>query len=325
MAVGVKSWSTTAGSNATADANINYSEGQLAPTLNNSARAMMAALAAFYDQIGGGATQGGSSNAYTITNNSVGAWSGYAAGDLAMIIANHTNSGAATLNVDGLGAKAITKNGTTALAASDIVSGGAYLVTYDGTRFVMVGEVSSGVYQPLDATLTALAGTLTAAGKVAYATGTDTVSEADSQAYGRSLWNVASEAALKALINAEAGVDFQAYDADTAKTDVATDWTAGQSIPLKAGAETSGSLTAASKNDIITLTGNITAPNSVFAAQDWIAIDPGTSSRTVTRGSGVTMYVNGSDSASATISSNTMALLYYRSASVCVLSGPGVS
>lgn len=176
-----------------------------------------------------------------------------------------------------------------------------------------------------DATLTALASILTATGKIPYATGVDTVSEADSQAYGRSLLNAADEATLKALVNLEIGTDVQAYDADTAKTDVATDWTAAQSIPLKAGNETAGTLTAASKNDAIPLTGNITAPSAVFAALEWVAIDPGTSNRTVTRGSGLTLYVNGTDSASATILANTQALLYYRSATVAILSGPGVS
>lgn len=321
MAVGVKSWSTTASSNANADSNINWAENQLAPTLNNSARATLAAIAALYDQIGGGATMGGSSNAYTITNASTGAWSSYATGDLIMLIANHTNSGAATLNVDGLGTKAITKNGTTALVSGDLVSGGAYLMTYDGTRFVLVGEVSSGVYQPIDPTLTALAGTLTGSGKVPYATGTDTVSEADSTSYGRALLNVADEAALKALVNLEIGTDVQAYDADTAKTDNAATWTAAQKIPIAVSAETSGTLTATSRNSTVNCSGNVTLDDGVFTAGDCILFDAGASARTFTRASGLTMYVNGTDSASATLSANQMGSAYWRSNSVVVLSG----
>lgn len=322
MAVGVKSWSTTASSNANADANINWAENQLAPTLNNSARATLAAIAALYDQIGGGTTVGGSSNAYTITNAATGAWSAYATGDLIMLIANHTNSGAATLNVDGLGTKAITKNGTTALASGDLQSGGAYLMTYDGTRFVLVGEVSSGVYQTLDATLTALSAILTGAGKVPYATGTDTVSEADSTSYGRSLWNVADEAAFKALVNLEVGTDVQGYDADTAKTDVAADWSAAQAIGMRVSAETSGTLTSASANKLLQLTDGITLPNSVFSAGQGHIIDPGTSSRTITRGSGIAMYVNGADASSATVPAGQVCGAVWRSASVVVLTGP---
>ena len=126
-------------------------------------------------------------------------------------------------------------------------------------------------------------------------------------------------------MNLEIGTDVQAYDADTAKTDVATDWTAAQAIRPKLSSETSGTLTSASANKVLQLTGGITAPNSVFTALDTMVLDPGTSNRTITRGSGVTMYVNGTDSASATVLANTLAPLHYRSASVCILSGAGVS
>lgn len=179
--------------------------------------------------------------------------------------------------------------------------------------------------QALDATLTAWAALSFASGKVGYGTGTDTFALADSTSYGRSLWNVADEAALKALVNLEIGTDVQAYDADTAKTDVATDWTAAQAIRPKLSSETTGTLTSASANKVLQLTGGITVPNSVFTALDTMVLDPGTSNRTITRGSGVTMYVNGTDSASATVLANTLASLHYRSASVCILSGAGVS
>lgn len=207
---------------------------------------------------------------------------------------------------------------TDANTARPIVAGGT------GATSASAARTALGV-QALDATLTAFAALLTASGKVPYATGTDTASEADSTSYGRSLWNVADEAALKALINAEAGVDFQAYDADTAKTDVEADWSAAQAIRPKLSSETTGTLTSASANKVLQLTGGITAPNSVFTALDTMVLDPGTSNRTITRGAGVTMYVNGTDSASATVLANTLASLHYRSASVCILSGSGVS
>ena len=57
MAVGVqKAWSTTASSNGSADTNVNFAEGQLAPTLNNSSRAAMAAIKGWANQIAGGCT-----------------------------------------------------------------------------------------------------------------------------------------------------------------------------------------------------------------------------------------------------------------------------
>lgn len=207
---------------------------------------------------------------------------------------------------------------TDANTARPIVAGGT------GAASASAARTALGV-QALDATLTAFAALLTGAGKIPYATGADTASEIDSTSYGRALLNVADEAALKTLINAEAGVDFQAYDADTAKTDVAADWTAAQAIRPKLSSETTGTLTSASANKVLQLTGGITVPNSVFTALDTMVLDPGTSSRTITRGSGVTMYVNGTDSASATVAANTLASLHYRSASVCILSGSGVS
>ena len=54
--------------------------------------------------------------------------------------ANTTTS--VTLNINSIGAKAITKNGTTALAIGDIVSGSIVEVTYDGTEFQISSQIS---------------------------------------------------------------------------------------------------------------------------------------------------------------------------------------
>lgn len=115
----------------------------------------------------------------------------YAAGQQFVFIAAGTNTGAVTLNVNSIGAKAVTKNGTTALVAGDIPSGGMAKVVYDGTRF----QLMNATPQPLDADLTAIAALTTAA-------------------YGRALLQVDSEAAFKALVNLEPGVDVQPYDPD---------------------------------------------------------------------------------------------------------------
>lgn len=125
----VKDWSTTAASNDSADAAINWLENQAPSTVNNSARAMMAEWAKWYADTNGTLATTGSANAYVAaTSNS------YAAlfdGMLLALEANHTNTGAATLAVDGLTAKAIVENDGTALAADKITSGGTYLVRYD--------------------------------------------------------------------------------------------------------------------------------------------------------------------------------------------------
>ena len=61
MVTGVqKAWSITASSNANADSAINWAEGMTPAAVNNSARAEMAAIKAFANQILGAKTSGGS-------------------------------------------------------------------------------------------------------------------------------------------------------------------------------------------------------------------------------------------------------------------------
>ena len=110
---------------------------------------------AFIDYVLSGHATSGVADTYTLTTGfSV---VGYVAGATLKIRPNATNTGAATFNLDGLGAKAITKNGSTALVAGDLVSGNTYEISYDGTRWQLVGNTATGVFQPLDATLTAAA------------------------------------------------------------------------------------------------------------------------------------------------------------------------
>lgn len=80
-------------------------------------------------------TVGGTVDVITLTPTV--AWTSYAAGQAVMFHAAGANTTNVTLNVSGLGAKALTKNGTTALSGSDIPSGSLVVAVYDGTRFVM--------------------------------------------------------------------------------------------------------------------------------------------------------------------------------------------
>lgn len=68
----------------------------------------------------------------------------YSTGAAYSFIAANTNSGAVTLAIDGLTAKAITKAGSNALVAGDIQSGMLVYVHYDGTRFQMIGNAVYG-------------------------------------------------------------------------------------------------------------------------------------------------------------------------------------
>lgn len=77
--------------------------------------------------------------------------------------------------------------------------------------------------------------------------------------------------------------------------------------------------TSASANKKMVLTGGATI--NTGTADDFYLLDPGTSARTITRGSGMTMYLNGVDAATATLAANQLGSVHYRSASVVVLSG----
>ena len=75
-------------------------------------------------------------SANSITGTTATAFPGaYAKGQSIIVQVANTNTGATTINVNTLGAKAVTKNGNTALAAGNLVAGNDYLMVYDGTEF----------------------------------------------------------------------------------------------------------------------------------------------------------------------------------------------
>jgi hypothetical protein len=83
----------------------------------------------------------GAPNTYAITLSPVP--TAYVAGQEFAFQANFANTGTATLNVNGLGAKTIMKiNGVTVLAIGDIASGQVVKVKYDGTNFQMLNPVA---------------------------------------------------------------------------------------------------------------------------------------------------------------------------------------
>ena len=165
MAGSVYDWSKTASSNATADGDVNWAEGQLPSTVNNSARQMMARVAEFMGDINGTLTAGGTADALTLTANS--AFTAYANGRMLAFKASETNTGAATLNANAIGAKAIRKvgaSGEAALAAGDIRDDGIFIVRYltsangGAGGWILLNPVTDGgTFQASDPTLVALA------------------------------------------------------------------------------------------------------------------------------------------------------------------------
>jgi|LakMenE01Jun11ns_1017448.scaffolds.fasta_scaffold9959246_24 hypothetical protein len=110
----------------------------------------------------------------------------YVTGAVYYFIAPATNTGAVTLNIDTLGAKNVTRDGTTALVAGDITSGEMVAVVYDGTRFQLISAVNSVTNLNVSGTLT-VAGATTLNGNLQVGNaGADTV---NFQASGWTLTN----------------------------------------------------------------------------------------------------------------------------------------
>lgn len=80
----------------------------------------------------------------TITGTVPDPFTTYVNGQKFDFIAAADNTGAVTISLNGLGAKAVTKQGTTALRPGDIRAGAVVQIAYDGTRFQIVSGASNG-------------------------------------------------------------------------------------------------------------------------------------------------------------------------------------
>lgn len=122
-------WSQTAASNNTADSTINLREGQAPSTLNDSVRALMAAIAKWRDDLAGTINTAGTSTAVTITSNQ--GLTALTDGFTVRARITTTFGADPTLAVDGLTAKAITRIDGAAIPAGQIVAGSIQTFTYD--------------------------------------------------------------------------------------------------------------------------------------------------------------------------------------------------
>lgn len=133
-------WSMTAGQNDTADADIDWREGMFPDAVNDSARQMMGRSAEWRNDITGTLIAGGTANTLILTANS--AFKSLANGRMLTFRAAANNTGPVTMNVNGLGAKAIRIMGATTdvdLAPNDIKAGGLYMVLYSASANGGVG------------------------------------------------------------------------------------------------------------------------------------------------------------------------------------------
>ena len=132
------------------------SDGQTTPTANlpmggfahtGVANASVRTQYASAAQVQDGALEylGAVSGTDTITASAAVGMSAYTVGQTFRFVSAGANTTTAvTININGIGAKNITKNGATALAVGDIISGAALQIVYDGTQFQVTG-IAGGV------------------------------------------------------------------------------------------------------------------------------------------------------------------------------------
>jgi hypothetical protein len=100
--------------------------------------------------------------------------SAYVTGQRFFFVAAAANTGAVTLNINAIGVKSVTKNGTTALVAGDIAINAVVQVVYDGTQFQLLNPAAVSSFSAGTTGLTpstATTGAVTLAGTLAVANG----------------------------------------------------------------------------------------------------------------------------------------------------------
>ncbi|MBH5387016.1 phage tail protein [Bradyrhizobium diversitatis] len=138
-------WSQTSATNATADSTVNYQEGQAPSSVNDSARAAMAALAKYRDDTAGAITTAGTSTAYTVASYQVFNSLANMSGKVIAFTPHATNGATVTLNVDGLGAKPLRSAPNTELQSGVLIQGTPYAALYNNSDqvFYLFGVGSS--------------------------------------------------------------------------------------------------------------------------------------------------------------------------------------
>ena len=149
-------WSQTPGSNSNSDLadDLNWVEGMAPSEVNDSARALMAEVKKWIDDQGGAIpastlmATGGTANAQTLTTNLTSSALTHGWKTCFIVGSGLTNTGATTLNVDSLGAKAVQGVDGSALVAGELAVGTFHCVVYDVNDTIWLLEN----YRPIDAT-----------------------------------------------------------------------------------------------------------------------------------------------------------------------------
>lgn len=127
---GVVSWSQTAVSNATADSNVNEAEGMAPSQVNDSARAIMASVAKWRDDLAGSLVTGGTSTVYTLTTNQGFGSTPVLVGQKLSVRFHATCGASPTLTVDGITGWQLLIDETTAVAQGAIRKNAIHELTF---------------------------------------------------------------------------------------------------------------------------------------------------------------------------------------------------
>jgi microcystin-dependent protein len=148
-------WSQTASADATADSTINWAEGQAPSSVNDSARAMMAATAKYRDDIAGAIVTTGTSTAYAVLSYQGFDTLAHLSGQMIAFTPHATNAATVTLNVDTLGPKPLRTAPGAELASGVIIQGTPYIALYNNTdgAFYLQGMFGNPYSIPLGAGL----------------------------------------------------------------------------------------------------------------------------------------------------------------------------
>lgn len=126
MGAGYNEYSLTAADNVLINS-INIGENNLPSTINNAIRQLLADVRAAMEDIAASQTCGGT-NAHTLTSKT--GWTAYADGMIVAYKVAAANTTNVTLNVNGIGAKALVRGDATALVSGDLPLGCFVMAVY---------------------------------------------------------------------------------------------------------------------------------------------------------------------------------------------------
>lgn len=177
----INSWNTTDASN-NASPPDGFPENMAYSAVNNAARAVMGGVKRWFADLGGSLAGGGSADAYTVTLNQ--GYSAYFDGltfACSIPAANATTT--PTINVNSIGAQTIVDAAGAALEVGELMTGGVYLFSYDGTNMRVLNSLKDTFNKGADiASATALSPG--SDGNYFDVTGTTTITSIDSVRVG---------------------------------------------------------------------------------------------------------------------------------------------